>query len=234
VLDPTWRVPALAQHIITFNADILCLQEVQPDLLSALRARVSSSGARYARKSGGPEGCATFYRQEVLELTDEVLIYYGDGEGGQSATGNLALITIFRTAGRRLGVVNTHLTWDPPGTPREQQRGLRQIKQLLLDYENIAASADAWIIAGDLNAAPDSETISLVTELGFRCAHRDQPVANTCSFGGKAAKIDYLFHSSNLQSTPHDVSPIDHQTILPSAEQPSDHVVVRARFEFLL
>jgi CCR4-NOT transcription complex subunit 6 len=233
VLDPAWRVPALAQHITTFRADILCLQEVEAETLSALRSRLGSL-ARYARKTGGcPEGCATFYRQDLLRLIDEIVIPFGDGGAAGPTTGNIALITIFRVAGRRLGVINTHLTWDPPGIARELQRGLRQTMELLLEHKNVAASADAWIVGGDLNVPPDSEIVSLIEGSGFRSAHYGRPLANTCSFNGEAKKIDYLFHSPNLQSYPYEVHPIDGRTILPSAEQPSDHVGVVARFEFL-
>jgi mRNA deadenylase 3'-5' endonuclease subunit Ccr4 len=233
ILDPAWRVPALAQHITTFNADIVCLQEVEPETLGALRSRLASSGARYARKGGGsPEGCATFYRQTLLQLVDEVVIQFTDGDAAQPATGNIALVDIFQAGARRLGIVNTHLTWDEPGTPRDRQRSLRQTKQLLCEYERLSAAADAWIIAGDLNASPDSEILALIAAMGFAPAHRQQPPASTCCFAGKAAQIDYLLHSSELLSTPCDTYPIDHQTVLPSAEQPSDHVAVRARFEF--
>jgi mRNA deadenylase 3'-5' endonuclease subunit Ccr4 len=236
VLDPAWRVPALAQHITSFDTDVLCLQEVESATLGALRSRLGPSrhAARYARKNGGsPEGCATFYRHDVLQLIDEIVIPFSDGGAAETATGNVALITIFRAAARRIGVVNTHLTWDPPGTARECRRGLRQILELLLEYKNVAASAEAWIIGGDFNVPPDSEIVSLIEESGFRCAHHGRPVANTCSFNGEAKKIDYLFHSQNLQSYPYEVCPIDGRTILPSAEQPSDHVAVIARFEFI-
>jgi endonuclease/exonuclease/phosphatase family metal-dependent hydrolase len=233
ILDNAWRVPALVQHIANLKADILCLQEVEPETLAALRSRLTSSGARYARKTGGPEGCATFYRLDLCQIEDERVLRFTDGRGAETATGNLALVTIFRLEGRRLGVINTHLTWDPPGSQREQRRGLRQVQQLVREYGKIAGNADAWIVSGDLNVPPDSDSVSLIRDLGFRCTHADQQAANTCSFGGKAEKIDYLLHSSNLQSRPYEVCPIDHQTILPSAEQPSDHVAVRARFEFL-
>ena len=37
VLDPTWRVPALVQYISLLNADLICLQEVEPVTFVALR-----------------------------------------------------------------------------------------------------------------------------------------------------------------------------------------------------
>jgi mRNA deadenylase 3'-5' endonuclease subunit Ccr4 len=237
VLDPAWRVPALAQHISALASDILCLQEVETDVFAALKSRLSPRGhaGLYARKSGGsPDGCATFYRQDFLKPVVENVIRFADGGNAESDTGNIAQITIFSAWDRRLGIINTHLTWDPPGTAREYQRGLRQARQLLLEYEKSAASADAWIIAGDLNVVPSSEIVSLIEGSGFCCAHDGRASPNTFSFNGDAKQIDYLFHSPNLRSDPDETHAIDGRTVLPSAEQPSDHVAVSAHFDWNL
>jgi len=235
VLSPAWRVPALVQLISGLEADILCLQEVEPETLSAINSRLGSRGHanRYARKSGAsPEGCATFYRQNLAQLIDETVLRFADGGTAEAETGNVALTTIFKLSGHRLGIINTHLTWDPPGTAREAQRGLRQVSQLMREFEKIAASADAWIIAGDLNVTPGSEVVALIERTGFRFAHMNRAAMCTCSFNGEAKMIDYLFHSPRLHAKPTDSFAIDARTVLPSAEQPSDHVPVIARFDW--
>lgn len=235
VLNPAWRVPALAQQISSLEADILCLQEVEPQTLAALHSRLASRGYshRYARKSGGgAEGCATFYRQDLASFNGETIVRFADGLGAEPDTGNIALITIHGISGYRLGIINTHLTWDPPGTARENQRGLRQANQLLREYEKTAAAADDWMIAGDLNVTPGSEIVSLIERMGFRFAHDNRAEMCTCSFNGEAKMIDYLFHSPRLHAKPTDSFAIDARTVLPSAEQPSDHVPVIARFDW--
>ena len=233
VLTPAWRIPALVQQISTLEADILCLQEIESETLAAINSRLGSRGhaSRYARKGGdSPEGCSTFYRQDCAVLIDETVIRFADGGGAESDTGNVALVTIFSVFGHRLGVINTHLTWDPPGTAREAQRGLRQVNQLTREYEKMTAAADAWIIAGDLNVTPGSEIVALMEGMGFRYAH--DRAGMTCSFNGEIKMIDYLFHSSRLHAKPTDSFAIDARTVLPSAEQPSDHVPVIARFDW--
>ena len=35
-LDRAWRVPALVQHVAKLDADILCLQEVEPESFASL------------------------------------------------------------------------------------------------------------------------------------------------------------------------------------------------------
>jgi mRNA deadenylase 3'-5' endonuclease subunit Ccr4 len=236
VLSSTWRVPALAQHISALAGDILCLQEVEADIFAALKSRLSAHGHAgvYARKYGSsPDGCATFYRRDLLQPVGETVIRFADAGDTESDTGNIALITTFSTRGLRLGIINTHLTWDPPGTARERQRGLRQARHLLLEYERNAAFADAWIIAGDLNVIPGSEIVSLIEGSGFRYAHDGRPSPNTFSLNGEAKQIDYLFHSPNLRSDPYETHAVDERTVLPSAEQPSDHVAVSARFDLI-
>src|SRR6188768_1730960 len=59
VLDPAWRVPALVQRICKLNADLFCLQEVEPETFVALRTFLGERGygGEYARKlAGRPEG----------------------------------------------------------------------------------------------------------------------------------------------------------------------------------
>jgi endonuclease/exonuclease/phosphatase family metal-dependent hydrolase len=190
-------------------------------------------GAQYGRKNGGrPDGCALFFRQDAFTLIDSRVLAYTDGGVDSADSGDIALIARFRSARAVLGVVNTHLSWDPPGTPSESQRGCRQARQLLLEYKKIADSAETWILAGDFNVTPDSEIIALVEEAGFDYAHRGHAGVFTCNVNGQAKMIDYLFHSRSLRAEAIAPAKIDNQTILPSAEQPSDHVAILAEFSW--
>ena len=235
ILDPAWRVPALVQHISDLNADLFCLQEVEPETFVALRTFLGERGygGEYARKlAGRPEGLAVFYRRTRLERISSRVVAYGDGAGAAPDTGYIAQLVMMRNGDKSLGVINTHLTWDPPNTEREARRGLRQVQQCLAEFQSRAADAGAWIISGDFNATPETEIVALVLQAGLRYAH--QPLANvfTCNVGGSATLIDYLFYSRGLSAEASVLSRIDAKTILPSAEQPSDHVAIMARFEW--
>lgn len=233
VLDPAWRVPALVQHISKLQADILCLQELEPETFVGLRTFLGERGygAQYARKSAGrPDGCAILYRREAFELINLRAIAYADGAGVAPDTGYIALTALFRSGAGALGVINTHLTWDPPNTPREAQRGLRQAQQLVAEYEISAAQARGWIIGGDFNSTPSSEVVSVMERVGLKYAHRALADVFTCNIGARARMIDYLFYSPALHADPVTPTRIDDQTILPSAEQPSDHVAIVSKF----
>ena len=233
VLDPTWRVPALVQHISDLNADLCCLQEVEPETFVALRTFLGERnyGAVYARKlARRPEGLAIFYRRAVFESVSARVIVYADGAGVAADTGYVAQLVLLRYAEKILGVINTHLTWDPPSTLIEQRRGLRQMRQLIAQYQACAGDAGAWIIGGDLNVTPESEIIAMTLRAGFQFAHRGLADFFTCNIGGSARLIDYLFYSSGLHAEAAISSRIKDQTILPSAEEPSDHIALVARF----
>ena len=234
VLEPTWRVPALVQHISKLDADLLCLQEVEPESFVALRTSLGEQGygGQYARKQAGrPEGVAIFYRQRIFELLSVRALAYADG-GGTPDTGYIALIARFQTANGVLGVVNTHLMWDPPNTPQGALINLRQARQLIVEYENCKSDARGWIIGGDFNATPASETVLLLEEARLKYAHRDFTNSFTCNMGGSARMIDYLFFSAALHADPSAPTQIDSQTILPSAEQPSDHIAIVSEFDW--
>jgi protein angel len=233
VLDPTWRIPALVQQISRFGADIICLQEVETETLAPLRIRLGALGyfAQYGRKGGGkPDGCATFYRQNRYELVDARVIAYSDAGGEMRDSGHVGLVTIFKDGDRCLGVINTHLTWDPPGAPPESRRGLKQMRELLGHYSAVVGTARGWIIAGDLNVTPDSDLVAMLEQSGFDYAHRALSGVHTCNVNRQAKMIDYLFHDSSLQPDPQPAAWIEDRTVLPSAEEPSDHVPILSRF----
>jgi mRNA deadenylase 3'-5' endonuclease subunit Ccr4 len=236
VLNPAWRVPALVRYISSLKSDIFCLQEVEPEIFVALRTSLGATGygACYERKyARRPEGCATFYRGKEFELLSSRVIAYVDGAGIAPDTGHIAQITLFQRTGGILGVINTHLTWDPPSTPRNAQVGLRQTQQLLTEYEKGISDARGWIIAGDFNVTPDSEIIAMVERVGLTYAHRRTAGVFTCNVNSDARMIDYIFHSTALVTEqPQLPVLIDDKTILPSAEQPSDHVPLMAKFDW--
>jgi mRNA deadenylase 3'-5' endonuclease subunit Ccr4 len=233
VLDPAWRVSALVQYIAAMDTHVICLQEVEAHVLAALRLRLGGAGyeMQYGRKNGGRlDGCAIFYRQADFDLIDAALTVYADG-GGSADSGNVAQVVRLRGADGVIGIVNTHLTWDPPATPLASRRGYRQACQLLRAWKHIVDSADAWILTGDFNVTPDSEIVAMFERAGLDYAHRNCAGVYTCNFNAQAKMIDYLFHSPALFSEPQAIISISDGTVLPCAEEPSDHVAMTARFD---
>jgi mRNA deadenylase 3'-5' endonuclease subunit Ccr4 len=234
-LDPGQRIPALVEHVAALKADIYCLQEVEDETFAALERRFSPLGyhGELARKGGGkPDGCATFLRKDMFELVRACRVEYLDVAAGGENSGHVAQMVVLKQANRTVGIANTHLKWDSSQTQREQQYGYRQIIQLLGECETCAPAGTAWIVCGDLNAAPDSEVVVALRKAGFEFAHHAQGRAYTSNANGNAKTIDYLFYNAALRARPEPLPVIDDHTPLPGPGQPSDHVAVVAQFDW--
>jgi len=231
-LDPAWRVPALARRAAELAADILCLQEVEADAFAAIRDALGPEGYEglYARKAHRrPDGCATFFRTARFTLTGERRIVYADGNGGRDS-GHIAQLLLLEHDGRRLGILNTHLKWDQPGTNREDQWSYRQIL-LALSALNQAGPLDGRVLCGDFNVTPESGVIKALRAAGMDYAHRSCPGIATCNSNRQAKLIDYVFFSGALRATPICPPPIGNDTVLPSPDEPSDHLPLLTELE---
>lgn len=220
LLDPAWRVPAVVRRVVGLNADVVCLQEVEADLFAALEAHLGPLGfaGRHELKSGRPDGCATFYRAASFAPVRAARLEYRD-------EGFVALLLTLEHEGRPLGVANTHLRWDRPGTPRAEQVGFRQASELL---DALDPACDAWVVCGDFNRGPASEVPAAFRAAGLVAAHQRLPAARSAVMNRRATLIDYVFHSRTLVCVPD--APPTPPDALPSAEEPSDHLPLTATF----
>jgi endonuclease/exonuclease/phosphatase family metal-dependent hydrolase len=232
LLDPGRRIPALVRHVESLDADLLCLQEVEADTFAALRQRLGPLGyeGRCEMKGGNrPDGCAVFFRRGLFTLRAVQRLDYHNGERGpQGDSGHVALLLCLEHEGRLLGVADTHLRWDRPGTPRTGQVGLRQIVELMETCASFSPACRGWLVCGDFNSTPDGEVVDALRQGGFEFAHAGRTHVRSCVANRRARLIDYLFHTGQLRSQPFDPPPIEDRTKLPSEEQPSDHVALMA------
>jgi mRNA deadenylase 3'-5' endonuclease subunit Ccr4 len=234
LLDPAWRVPALVRHVEELGADLLCLQEVEKTVFAVFVERLGALGyeGRYEKKGAGrPDGCATFFRKELFsEVQSQRLQYHDRGPGRPTDSGHIALLLCLRHEGRLLGVANTHIRWDGPGTPREEQVGYRQVEELLEACARQIPPCDGWLICGDFNRTPEEEAVTAMRRAGFGFAHADRLRLRSCVANGRAQLIDFLFHNAALRSRPMESPALTDGTLLPAREQPSDHIALVADF----
>jgi mRNA deadenylase 3'-5' endonuclease subunit Ccr4 len=237
VLDPDRRTRALVRHVAGLDADVLCLQEVEADVFAALRVGLGPygfAGLCEFKGRGKPDGCATFYRTDRFALQRAVRLDYRDDEqGSEEHSGFVALLLALEHEGRLLGVANTHLRWDRPGTPPARQVGHRQAVELLEECRRFDPQPHGWIVCGDFNRRPESEVPATFRQAGFEFAHAGRPHVHSAVANRKASLIDYLFHSAALRARPIDPPPVSEATALPSPDQPSDHLALAAEFEWV-
>ncbi len=235
-LESAWRIPALVKHAVDLGSDVLCLQEVDVQTLAALRVALEPLGfeGHDARKGlGKPDGCATFFRSSLFNVKRVERLEYADGNGLEPDSGHVALVVALEYEGRTVAVANTHLKFDPPSTLLSERRGYRQITQWLVERDRLVPDADAWILCGDFNVTPENDVITVLHDAGLEYAHHGLD-APTCNSNDCAKMIDYVFHDARLRSVPVLPPRIDDLTPLPSLEQPSDHLALSARLEWVV
>jgi mRNA deadenylase 3'-5' endonuclease subunit Ccr4 len=235
-LDPAWRLPALVRHLEGLDADLLCLQEVERETFAALGRRLKALGyaGHFEKKGQGkPDGCATFFRQGTFVLRRAQRLDYHDGERGAGGdSGHIALLLGVEYRGSLLGVANTHLRWDRPGTPRARQIGYAQITELLEECQRFVPPCRGWLVCGDFNRTPDGEVVTAVRKAGYEYAHADSRGVRSCVANGRARLLDYLFHSRGLRAQPVAPPALEDETALPAEGQPSDHLALLAEFDW--
>jgi len=231
VLDRDWRWPALARRIAGLQADVVCLQEVEPACFAALSEgldRVGLIGVYAQKGQGRPDGCATFHRPVTLQLMEQRTLHYRDARDGEADSGHIALICVFDSVIGTLRIAGTHLRWAPDDAAPQAHIGWRQVRALC--DSGIDAANGGWVICGDLNGISESAPLLELANVGFVDAYAGQPQA-TCNPNQRAKRIDYILHSRDLVSVVQPLTVIDDNTPLPSPSEPSDHLPVVARLQ---
>ncbi|MCF2531797.1 endonuclease/exonuclease/phosphatase family protein [Yinghuangia soli] len=227
-LDPARRRGLLLDRVEALDADLLCLQELEPAEYEDLRARLAAThDAVYARRSRRPDGLAVFARHTRFGgLEPRELRFAAQRPGGD----DLALIVRLTLDGQPLHVACTHLAWQPESTPRDEHVGRRQMLELLAHRDATAPDA-TWILAGDFNATSRSNVVAAALERGMDESCRTQRPWDTCAINGRPRKIDYLlFSEGRLAPRPGALPELSRDSALPSLTEPSDHLPLRVDF----
>lgn len=224
ILDKRTRDAAvLARLVRDATCNLLCLQEVEPAMFAAAKTHLDARyEGHFLQKQGRPEGCAIFVERSVGRPTFRELVY-GDG------TGHVAVgAVIDRIDGiGAIGVASTHLRWQAADVPPDERLGRAELTELL-DAWVTPDAAVPWIICGDLNAEAGSPVLGVAFARGFRDAYASLPDACTSNANAKRKRIDFILHAPVFVATPTPLAVITDVTPLPSADEPSDHLAIRA------
>jgi mRNA deadenylase 3'-5' endonuclease subunit Ccr4 len=236
LLRPETRVPVIVRRVAGLDADVLCLQEVEPEVLAALTDRLRPLGyAGYYERKGRnrPDGCATFVRTGEFAVRHAGRLEYRDREAGAEVhSGHVALLLALERDGHLIGVANTHIRWAAPDAPRSEQVGHRQVAELIAACRDSEPPCRDWVVCGDFNYPPDSEAVGAMRDAGYAFAHADRPHLRSAVANGRAKLIDYVFHTAGLRSRALDPPAVTDDTKLPSADQPSDHLPLAAALDW--
>ncbi|XP_026434478.1 carbon catabolite repressor protein 4 homolog 2-like [Papaver somniferum] len=199
-LNWEYRSQNLLREIIRYDADVICLQEVQHDhfeefFMPKLK-EIGYSGIHKSKTSAlftskyVFEGCATFFRLSKFRLikkyelefknTAQKIAWSLDAEKRRSMMkDNIALTVILEaikaepvsdTLNHRICVANVHVSADPENTDVK----LWQVGTLIEDLErSVAHSNIPVLICADLNSLPKSAAHTLVVNGSVDLKHEE-------------------------------------------------------------
>lgn len=214
----TYRKRNLIREIAKYEADILCLQEVQADHyedhFQPYFSRMGYEGCYKVKtresmgRKGKIDGCATLFRKDMYVMRAEHSTEYNTVAQQRTKNsralnrclkGNVALILVLdATDGSGpIVVANTHLFWDPELTDVKLFQVDVFLSELELVLQKHRLGPDVpVVIGGDFNSEPMSSVYEYITTGTCTLTRADVPadsygVLGTCN----------LRHNLHLRST---------------------------------
>ncbi|XP_055000738.1 protein angel homolog 2 isoform X1 [Sorex araneus] len=173
VLHWSFRFPNILKEIKHFDADVLCLQEVQEDHYGAeIRPSLESLGyhCEYKMRTGQkPDGCAICFKHSKFSLLSANPVEFYRPDVPLLDRDNVGLVLLLRPKVPRAAcpvvcVANTHLLYNP----RRGDIKLTQLAMLLAEMASVAAQQDGSfcpiVMCGDFNSVPGSPLYSFIKE----------------------------------------------------------------------
>jgi endonuclease/exonuclease/phosphatase family metal-dependent hydrolase len=205
----------LNQMFASEGADVICLQEVERSLMEDLRVPPECARPLWAgRTPSSEDGCAVIVREPWSVSEFDVLRY-------RSASDHMAQRFVVRAHASSVAAYNTHFRWSPD----DGATASKQAAELIA----LCAADPAVIVAGDLNAPPESAALAAFAEARLLDVHDDATLRTARFPGVGSVRVDYVLTRA-LQARPKSIGlkmPPE-GTALPSWSIPSDHVPVAA------
>ncbi|XP_012589668.1 PREDICTED: protein angel homolog 2 [Condylura cristata] len=173
VLHWGFRLPNILREIKHFDADVLCLQEVQEDHYGTeIRPSLESLGyhCEYKMRTGKkPDGCAICFKHSKFALLSVNPVEFYRPDVPLLDRDNVGLVLLLQPKGARAAppaicVANTHLLYNP----RRGDIKLTQLAMLLAEMSSVARRQDGSlcpiVMCGDFNSVPGSPLYSFIKE----------------------------------------------------------------------
>nr|XP_044997562.1 protein angel homolog 2 isoform X3 [Jaculus jaculus] len=173
VLHWGFRFPNILKEIQHFDADVLCLQEVQEDHYGTeIRPSLESLGyhCEYKMRTGRkPDGCAICFKHSKFSLLSVNPVEFYRADIPLLDRDNVGLVLLLQpkipcAASPSICVANTHLLYNP----RRGDIKLTQLAMLLAEISSVAHRKDGSfcpiVMCGDFNSVPGSPLYSFIKE----------------------------------------------------------------------
>lgn len=206
-LDPVRRRKLLLERIHGLQADVLCLQEAEADLIE----EIQRPGRFFQKGRGKPDGCAILVNHNgPLRWSEH---HYGDGSGHGALLLHLPGLTIG----------TTHLKYDPPES--KPGFGLGQIQEMLQRLDGPA------LICGDFNCDSGDPIVQSCQAKGLKDAFANTTPGHTFVRKGQGWRIDFVLHTSEVKVRALPMPELESEQTGPSRSEPSDHLPLVVELE---
>ena len=181
----TYRKRNLIREMATFDADVLCLQEIQADHyedhFQPYFARLGYESVFKVKtreamgRKGKIDGCATSFRKQMFSLREQYAVEYNSIAQTRTKEprtlnrclkGNVGLILILDTldGSGPIIVANTHLHWDPDLTDVKlyQVDAFMQELEMLIQSRRLGSDVPV-LVCGDFNSQPGSSVYDFLS-----------------------------------------------------------------------
>lgn len=229
----TWGGRAGKEDLLSFfkkykDVDIICLQEIYHEashvviedrgdvleLFSEIQ-KILNSHIGYFKAAIPNYGIAMFIKKdyEVFEEGSQIMYEPTDYQGGGNHSRNFQYVTSVHQ-GKKITVINLHGLWNGKGKTDTEER-LMQSKKVL---EFTKTLTHDFIICGDFNLLPDTESLKMFEQSGLKNLIKEFDIKDTRTSHYKKPErfADYMFTTKNIEVIDFKVLP----------EEVSDHAAL--------
>ena len=212
VLGYNWHTQEVTDAILASGADVVALQELNPQVAKAIRENLSAVYP-YQQLDGRDDvfGSGVISRYP-LHLTDEKL------PGGWVGTPQILTLTV---NGKSITLLNAHTFASHPDKPEIMEAAIAERERQARDIRDFASRhPEPLIVTTDLNSTPQNTTHQIITSiLADSWLEAGWGPGNTFpNIPGRGARpgmplwlirIDYIFHSPQLRAVDAQIGPWD-------------------------
>ncbi len=222
--DGEYNLPRLAEVIKTLQPDLVALQEVDVGVERSGRVHqarklgeLTGLAVRYGptqHYQGGLYGNAVLTKLPILDVHIQPLPYTEATPELTTYPRGAIAVTVTAPNGQPLKFISTHFQHNLPEDRVAEARAINNF---------FATDDGSAILAGDMNATPDSEPVSILQKKWEN--NIDSPASPSAPSSKPTTRIDYIFHrgsSLRLKTT----------TVI-NEPMASDHCPVFAVFEIV-
>jgi len=256
-LDFNYRKDFIQQEIKSFNADIICLQEVDVRDLEFFKSLYSEQEYSFSwiKKPHSKDGICIMIRKEKFEVVDTELIIHTKEDRIQQEN-LVSQVVVAKHTNQNCQayviVASCHFKAATLANPCTDTR-VRQASQIMEVMENkrqkclnqLGAKEENVIslVCGDFNDSPNSAPVHEFLknkEIGFKGAFDTEPYTLFQKYGSRdyiiKSVLDHVLYSKNLVLTKK-ISPPEEELVeekgLVCENFPSDHLSLFAEFSLL-